>query len=86
MQKCADSAFCKRLRGQKGEVYAVKTKTLVVKGSKLRANLVNEANQAEFQLELTAYDGIVRLHIDEDASKNRFQVTTDLSGVHVWYQ
>lgn len=86
MQKCADSAFCKRLRGQKSDVYAIKTESLAVKGSKLRALVVNEANHAEFHLEMTAYDGIVRLHIDEDASKKRFQVQTDLSGHRVCYQ
>lgn len=74
LQKCNDAAFCKRLRGQKGDTYAVQTESLAVDGSKLTASVENEANGAEFQLTLTAYNGIVRLHIDEDASKGRFEV------------
>ena len=75
MQKCNDAAFCKRLRGQKGDVYAVQTDSVVVQDSRLTASVKNEnADGAEFQLNLTAYDGIVRLTIDEDASKGRFKV------------
>jgi hypothetical protein len=73
VQKCADSAFCKRLRGQKGDVYALKPESISVDGSKLRASVMNAANKAEFNLELTAYKGIIRLHIDEAATKSRFQ-------------
>lgn len=73
-KKCADSAFCKRLRGQKGDVYALKPESISVDGSKLRASVMNAANKAEFNLELTAYKGIIRLHIDEAATKSRFQV------------
>ncbi len=76
-QKCSDVAFCKRLRGQKGEVYAVQADTLAVEDSKLTARVVNEANAAEFVLTLTAYKDVIRLHIDEDASKGRFQERQD---------
>lgn len=76
-QKCSDVAFCKRLRGQKGEVYAVQTDTLAVEDSELTARVVNEANAAEFVLTLTAYKDVIRLHINEDASKGRFQERQD---------
>jgi hypothetical protein len=76
-QKCNDAAFCKRLRGQKGDVYAVQTDSIAVQGSKLTATVRNEANSAEFQLNLTAYDGIVRVTVDEDASKGRFKVQSE---------
>ena len=55
-------------------MFAVQTDSLVVQGSKLTATVRNEANRAEFQLNLTAYNGIVRVTIDEDASKGRFKV------------
>lgn len=48
--------------------------TLAVEDAKLTAKVTNEANGAEFVLTLTAYKDLVRLHIDEDASKGRFQV------------
>ena len=73
-QKCSDSAFCMRLRGKRGDVYAVNGDSLAIDGSKLTARLVNEASKAEFDLTLTAYRGVVRLHIDEDPGMKRFQV------------
>lgn len=80
-QKCKDAAFCKRLRGQKGDVYAVQTDSVAVEDSKLTARILNEAQNAEFLMTLTAYNGVVRLHIDEDASKGRFQVR-----LHCWHK
>ena len=74
MQKCADSAFCRRLRGKAGDVYALQAGTLQVEGAKLTARVVNEANQAEFDLTLTSYGNSVRLFIDEAAPNNRYQV------------
>eukprot|EP00208_Stichococcus_sp_RCC1054_P007303 CAMPEP_0206145352 /NCGR_PEP_ID=MMETSP1473-20131121/27104_1 /ASSEMBLY_ACC=CAM_ASM_001109 /TAXON_ID=1461547 /ORGANISM="Stichococcus sp, Strain RCC1054" /LENGTH=887 /DNA_ID=CAMNT_0053541521 /DNA_START=68 /DNA_END=2731 /DNA_ORIENTATION=- len=77
-KKCTDSAFCKRLRGQKGEVYEVQPSSVKIDGSQLTASLVNEANQATFQLALTAYKGTVRLNVNEAPDKNRFQVPSVL--------
>lgn len=73
MQKCGDSGFCKRLRGNSGEAYEVEAKSVSVKAAELRARLVNTVAQKELQLALKAYDGFVRLSIDEQDSK-RFQV------------
>ena len=74
MQKCGDSAFCKRLRGTAGDGFEVEPKSVSVKGSDLTATLRNPAADKEFVLKLTAYDGLVRLHIDESGDKGRFQV------------
>ncbi len=48
--------------------------SVAVNGARLTARVVNEANEAQFQLALTAYRGIVRLFIDEAPEKKRFQV------------
>lgn len=74
MQKCADSAFCQRLRGKAGNVHALQLYTLQVEGAKLKARVLNEATKAEFDLTLTSYGDSVRLIIDEIAPNNRYQV------------
>lgn len=73
-QKCADSAFCQRLRGKVGDVYALQPGTLRVEGAKLTARALNVANKTEFDLVLTSYGNSVRLFIDEAAPNNRYQV------------
>ena len=73
-QKCSDSAFCKNLRGKAGDSYELSPKTVNVKGSSLKATLVNTAAQKELDLTLTAYEGLVRVTIDE-SDKNRFKVS-----------
>ena len=74
LQKCADSAFCKRLRGLPGDAYSVDAKSVAVKGPSLTATIKNEAAGKQLFLKLTAYQGLFRIFIDEDASANRFQV------------
>lgn len=73
MQKCGDSGFCKRLRGNKGDVFEVNQKSVRVENAKLHATLVNTAAQKDLNLVLSAYNGLVRLVVDEAAS-SRFQV------------
>ncbi|KAK9816687.1 hypothetical protein WJX72_003707 [[Myrmecia] bisecta] len=73
-KKCSDSAFCQRLRGKTGDVYSVLPDSLVITGSTATAKLRNQQEQAEFDLQLTAHDGVLRVHINEDPSKKRFEV------------
>ncbi len=73
VQKCGDSAFCKTLRGKAGDGYELRPGSIAVKGSALKAKLVNAAVQKEIDLTLTAYEGLVRLTIDE-GDKDRFKV------------
>ena len=80
LQRCADSAFCQRLRGKAGDVYAVQPATLHVEGASLTARVLNEANKAEFDLRLTSYGSSVRLLIDEAPPNNRYQVLCPPSG------
>lgn len=51
---------------------------MAVKGSELTASLRNPVADKQFALKLTAYDGLVRLHIDESGDKGRFQVPPPL--------
>ena len=74
-QKCSDSSFCRRLRGKAGDVYALQSDSLRVEGAKLVGKVVNEANQAQFDLTLTSYGDTVRLLVDEAAPNHRYQVT-----------
>lgn len=73
MQKCGDSAFCKNLRGKAGDGYELSPKSISVKSSRLKAKLVNTAAQKELDLTLTAYEGLVRVTVDEP-DKDRFKV------------
>ena len=73
VQKCGDSAFCKTLRGKAGDGYELRPGSIAVKGSALKAKLVNAAVQKEIDLTLTAYEGLVRITIDE-GDKDRFKV------------
>lgn len=74
LQKCKDSAFCTRMRGSSSRDFAVDPSTVTVSGSRLSARITNtrDAN-GTFTLALTAYAGIVRLHITE-ANVERYQV------------
>lgn len=74
MQKCTDAAFCNRLLGTVDEGYQIDPQSVKIAGASLSAKLVNEQKGSEFRLALTAYDGFVRLYVNEDESKNRFEV------------
>ncbi|KAK9835160.1 hypothetical protein WJX81_002172 [Elliptochloris bilobata] len=74
-KRCSDSAFCTRLRGSSGEAYAVLPNSVAVAGSQISAQVKHEASGALFQLAITAYEGTVRLTVDEaDPSVGRFHV------------
>lgn len=74
MQKCADSGFCERLRGKQGDVYSVDAKSVGINGAVVTAKVQHDASGTAYDLQLTNYNGILRMHIDEAASKHRFQV------------
>ena len=38
------------------------------------ARLYHKESSAQYRLSLTAYDGVVRLHVNEDAARQRFEV------------
>ena len=65
------AAFCQRLRGTQGDVYAVNPSSVSLTGSGLTAKLANTKSNAHFKLQLTSYAGMVRLHIDEEPSQDR---------------
>lgn len=68
---CSMAAFCQRLRGTQGDVYAVDPSSVSLTGSGLTAKLANTKSNAQFKLQLTNYEGTVRLHIDEEPSQDR---------------
>ena len=68
---CSMAAFCQRLRGTQGDVYAVDSSSVSLTGSGLTAKLANTRSNAQFKLQLTNYEGTVRLHIDEEPSQDR---------------
>ncbi len=76
LQKCEHSGFCMRLRGVQRETCSIASSSVAVKGSSVNALLVCGESKQELDLRLTAYDGIVRLHINEAkaSGKKRFQV------------
>lgn len=74
MQKCTDAAFCNRLLGARDEGYYIDPASVKVSGPTVNAKLLNKATQAVFTLTLKAYKGFVRLLVDEDASRKRFEV------------
>lgn len=76
MQKCDNSAFCKRLRGVQSDSWSISPDSVSVKGSDVHAVVVCGESKQELDLTLTAYDGIARLHVNEvkDSGKQRFQV------------
>lgn len=73
MQKCADSAFCTRLRGVRNAGYEILPKSVNVKGTVATARLQDSHSKSEFELVLSAYDGVLRVHATEPAKK-RFEV------------
>ncbi len=75
-QKCGDSGFCKRLRGVNStDAFVINPDSVAVEGAVLKATLVNKEDaNGTFSLALTAYADTIRLHIDEDPAKKRFQV------------
>ena len=75
MQKCTDAAFCNRLLGTKDEGYIVDPASVSVTGAKLSAKVLNKNNpDVSLTLTLTAYGNFLRMHVNEDASKGRFEV------------
>ena len=64
-QKCDTASFCQRNRGVTGTKYVVEAGSIQVEGSVMTAKLANTAAEAQFDLTLTAYGGIIRLHVDE---------------------
>ena len=75
MQKCTDAAFCNRLLGTKDERYIVDPASVSVTGAKLSAKVLNKNNpDVSLTLTLTAYGSFLRMHVNEDASKGRFEV------------
>ncbi|KAK9857969.1 hypothetical protein WJX84_003134 [Apatococcus fuscideae] len=73
-KKCADSGFCERLRGKQGDSYSADPKSIQLNGAVVTAKVQHDASGAAYDLQLTNYNGILRMHIDEAASKHRFQV------------
>ena len=74
-QKCADAAFCNRLLGSKDEGYMVDPVSVSIAGSKLICSVQNKGNpDVDLKLTLTSYGSFVRLHINEDPLKGRFEV------------
>ena len=75
LQKCADAAFCNRLLGSKDEGYMVDPASVNIAGSKLLCSVQNKENpDLDLKLTLTSYGSFVRLHINEDPLKGRFEV------------
>ena len=73
LQKCTDSNFCNRLRGVRGPAFEVLPKSVDVRGQAANAKLLETQSKAEYDLSLTAYNGVLRLRVSEPA-KNRFEV------------
>ncbi|CAL8467821.1 g7359 [Coccomyxa elongata] len=73
-KKCTDAAFCNRLLGARDEGYYIDPASVKVFGPAVNAKLLNKATGADFTLTLKAYKGFVRLLVDEDASRKRFEV------------
>ena len=65
LQKCKDSAFCQRLRGNKGELYEVDSTSVKILGSDLTATVSAKGAEKALDLKLTQYQGFLRLHITE---------------------
>ena len=75
MQKCTDAAFCNRLLGTKDEGYIIDPASVHVAGAKLSAKVLNQDNpNVNLTLTLTAYGSFLRMHVNEDSSKGRFEV------------
>lgn len=74
-QKCADSAFCTRLRGNTSEAFVIVPESVQVQGPRVTASVRNTADaNGTFALVLTAYGDTLRLFVNEEPDKGRFQV------------
>jgi alpha 1,3-glucosidase len=74
-QKCTDAAFCNRLLGSADDGYIIESKSISIAGPTLSARIVNKEKGSKLTLTLTAYDGFVRLVVnEEDPLKKRFEV------------
>lgn len=75
MQKCMDAAFCNRLMGTVDEQYQIDPSSVKIAGSELVCKVHNKDKpEVDLTLTLTSYGSFVRLHINEDPSKGRFEV------------
>jgi mannosyl-oligosaccharide alpha-1,3-glucosidase len=63
-KKCSDSSFCVRLRGVQQPTYSVQPDSIQVSHDQLHATLVN-TDKKKFALNLSAYEGVLRLHVSE---------------------
>ena len=73
-QKCTDAAFCNRLLGAKDDKYHIDPSSLSIAGATVDARLYHKESSAQYRLSLTAFDGVVRLYVNEDAATQRFEV------------
>lgn len=72
-KSCADSAFCGRLRGVKQPEYRVRPDSVRLADGRLTATLTNTAENKDFPLTVTAYDGVLRVHVTEPG-RRRYEV------------
>ncbi len=73
-KKCTDAAFCNRLLGTRDEGYYIDPASVQFSGPSVTARLLNKAKGTDVTLTMKAYKGFVRLLVNEDASKKRFEV------------
>lgn len=60
--------------GSADDGYAIDPQSVKAAGASLHAKLLNKEKGSEFKLTLKAYDGVVRLYVNEDETKKRFEV------------
>jgi alpha 1,3-glucosidase len=70
LQNCNDAAFCTRLRGNTSASFGIDPKTIKVEGSSITAKILNSQEpKGVFDLVVTSYGNIIRMHINEPAAK-----------------
>lgn len=78
-KSCADVAFCGRLRGAVHEGgYTVQPASVIADQSGVRAKLLDSATGGALQLDISAYEGSLRIQVDEPGAQ-RFHVADVLS-------
>lgn len=74
-QKCEESAFCTRLRGNTSDAFVLLPETVAVDGPRVTATVQNvQDTNGTFYLVLTAYGDTLRLFVNEAAEKGRWEV------------
>ena len=63
-----------------GDGYEIESKSVSIKESQLTAKILNPAAQKDFDLAITAYDGIVRVIIEEPDT-SRFKASLGLTPI-----